>query len=748
MKGIVLCIFLVAVCWTGIALAQESEKIVKIDAIGNERIERGVVLNAVKTKEQESYDPEKIREDIKNIYKTGFFSDVQVDVKESPEGKIVTFVVVERPPISDVTITGNKHIKTDDLKDSIKVKAGTVLNTEKLKETIDEIKKYYAGKNYYAAKVTSDIDYEEGYRAKVTFVIDESEKVYVRKIEFMGNKAFKTSKLKDLMRTREKGWLSWLDGSGLLEDETLEEDRRNLEAFYTDNGYVMIKVGVPDVKLSKDGKEIIIFMTLTEGDVYKVGTIAFKGDLVVPEAELRSVLQNKSGSTFRSSLFRSDMLAIADICQDKGYAFADVAPLTVMNDQERVVNVTFDITKGPQVFFNRVNIAGNVKTRDKVIRRELRFAEGDLFSTTKLNESKRRLRNTTFFKEADLKVVKTDEPDKVNIDAVVEERPTGSISMGIGYSSYENMILTGSISQDNFRGTGTRLFLGAALSSINQYFDFTVSHPYIFDLDLSGAFSLFNSKREFDTYKYKVLGGSTTFGRPITDLTRVGMRYRYEKIDVYDIASDASDYVQSQAGKATTSSVTANLSRVTIDDVLWPTKGSAVDLGLELAGGPFGGTNDFVKGIVSAGKFFPMFWDMVFFVRGTAGFTTAYSGQEVPIYEKFFVGGVNSVRGFQYGEAGPKDNTDTAIGGDNELFFNFEWLFPISKAAGLRGVIFFDYGHGFDGSSWFSGMRAGAGFGLRWLSPMGPIRMELGFNLNPKQGEKKNIFDFTMGKAF
>jgi outer membrane protein insertion porin family len=748
MKGIVLCIFLVAICLTGSALAQEADKIIKIDVVGNERIDRGVVANAIKIKERETYDPENIRDDVKNIYKTGFFSDVQVDVKDTPEGRIVTFVVVERPPISDIAITGNKKVKTEDLKDSIKVKTGTVLNTEKLKETIDEIKKYYASKNYYATQVTYDIDYEEGYRAKVTFVIDESEKAYVRDIEFMGNKAFKASKLKDLMRTREKGWLSWFTGSGLLEDETLEEDRRNIEAFYTDNGYVRIKLGVPQIRLSKDGKEITIFMTVTEGEVYKVGAIEFKGDLVVPEPELRATLQNKPGNTFKSSLYQKDMMAITDIVQDKGYAFADIAPLTVIDDQATVVNVTYAITKGPQVFFNRVNITGNVRTRDKVIRRELRFAEGDLFSTSKLNESKRRLRNTTFFKEADLKVVKTEEPDKVNVDAVVEERPTGSISMGVGYSSYENVILTGSISQDNFLGTGTRLFLGAALSSINQYFDFTISHPYIFDLDLSAALSLFNSKREFDTYNYKVKGGATTFGRPITDNTRITMRYRYEKVDVYNVDIDASTYVQSQTGKATTSSVGANLTTVTIDDILWPNKGYAIDYGLELAGGPFGGTNDFVKGIVSAGRYFPLFWDTVFFVRGTAGFTTAYSGQSVPIYEKYFVGGVNTVRGFQYGYAGPMDNTDTPIGGDNELFFNFEWLFPISKAAGLRGVLFFDYGHAFDGSDWFSGMRSGAGFGLRWLSPMGPIRMELGFNLSPKQGEKRNVFEFTMGKAF
>jgi outer membrane protein insertion porin family len=751
MKARLICFFLITcvLCGlTGHALGQGKDIVIKVDVTGNDRIERGVVTNAIKTKEKEVYDPDKIREDMKNVYKTGFFSDVQVDVKETPEGKVVTFVVVERPPVSEISLQGNKKIKTEDLKDKIKLKVGSVLNTEKIKETVDELKKHYASKNYYGAKVTYNIDYEEGYRAKVTFLIDESQKAYVRKITFTGNKHLKAGTLTDYMKTREKGILSWFTGSGTMDDEQLDEDRRNLVAFYADNGYVRATVGLPETTLSKDGKQIFITLPITEGNVYKIGSVELAGDSVVPEEQLRKLLKSKSGNTFKSSLLQQDVTSITDTSQDKGYAFADVNPLTSVDDDTSTINLTFETSKGPQVFINRINITGNLKTRDKVIRRELRLAEGDLFSAARLKESKRRLRNTTYFKESDLKLVKTDEPDKVNLDAVVEERPTGTISMGIGYSTYENVILTGSVSQENILGTGLKAYLMAAVSSINQMYDFSVVKPYIFDLDVTAALNLFNWTRVFDTYEYRSKGGAISLLRPITDNTRVGLKYGYNVTDVFNVTPDASAYVQSQAGTASTSSVTASIYYNTLNDLLNPTSGWIAETNLEVAGGPFGGDNQFIKPIARAGKYFPYRWDTAFFVRGTAGYVWPYGGTAVPIYQNFFVGGLSSVRGFRYGEAGPKDNTGEIVGGQGELYFNFEYIFPIYKPAGLRGVVFFDVGHGFNGSDWVTDIKTAAGFGIRWLSPMGPIRIELGFNLNPKEGEKRNVFDFMMGRAY
>ena len=751
MKGPAVLIVFLCLILSTLAFSAEQERIAKIEVTGNERIDKGIIANAIKSKEKETYDQTKIREDIKNVYKTGFFSDVQVDVKETDAGKTVTFIVIERPPVNVIYISGNKKIKTDDIKDKLKIKQGTVLNTERLRESVDEIIKLYGGKGYYATKVNYQIDYEEGYRATVRFVIEEAQRAYVRKITFKGNDHFKESVLKGAMRTREKGIFSWFTGSGILDEEALSDDGKLIEAYYYDHGYVRAKAGMPNISLSKDGKSISIALAVDEGKIYKISDIAFKGDIIFPEDDLAKKLKSKKGNTFRASLFQEDMLMLTDMYQDEGFAFADVAPLTAIDDDALTVAVTYEIEKGSEVYFNRINIIGNTKTRDKVIRRELRVAEGDRYSSTKLKMSKRRLRNTTYFKDTDLKTVKTDDPDKVNLDVSVQEKPTGTLSVGVGYSTYEKVLLTGTISQENILGTGKKVYLTASISSIARNFDLSLVDPYFRDMNLSAALGLFNIERYFTTYNYKSTGGTVTFLRPLTEYIKAGIRYKYERISVYHIDDSASSVVKDQQGTHDTSSVTLSLSKNSIDDVLNPSRGVISSISTEVAGGPFLGYNQFVKYVGTYGRYIPSYYDTTFFLRATAGSVQPYGGKLIPIYEKFFVGGINTIRGFRYGEAGPKDPiTDDVIGGKNEMIFNAEWIFPIYKPAGLKGVVFFDAGQGFDDpDGWrFKNMRFASGFGIRWFSPMGPIRLELGFNLHPKEGEKPYVFDFMIGRAF
>lgn len=728
--------------------ALDADRIFKIEIAGNERIDTGFVLNAVKSKENEAYNADKVKEDMKNIYKTGFFSDVQIDVKDTDKGKIVTFVVIERPPIKAIYISGNKKIKTSDLVEKLKIRTNTVLNTDRIKESIDELKKFYASKGYYATAINYEIDYGEEYNATVTITVDEPSQAHVKKIVFVGNKAFKPSVLKRYMRTKEKGLFSWITGSGILDEDNLEEDRKNVEAFYNDNGYVRANIGVPDIAVSKDGKSITITLGVQEGDIYKNGTIDFAGDLMFPKDELTGKLKSKTGNIFRSSLYHEDVLTLTDLYQDKGYAFCDVAPLNVIDDKTKTVNMVFNISKGTEVYFNRINIIGNAKTRDKVIRRELKFAEGDRFSSSSLKESKRKLTNTTYFKDIDMKLIKTEDPAKANMDISVEERPTGTLSVGVGYSTAENAFVTGTISQENLLGTGRNLSLEASLGSITHEFRISYLEPYIFDKNLHAGASAFNFTRIFDTYDYKRQGGSLSLTRPLTDFVKTTVQYRLENVDVYNVEDDASAYVQNQSGSSVTSAVSLTLARNTIDNVMNPTKGSHSAITVEYAGGPLLGDNKFVSVVGYAGKYFPVsFLDSAFFIKATAGTIRQYSGVSVPIFEKFFIGGLNSIRGFKYGEAGPTDTNGEVIGGINEAFCNLEWIFPIFKPAGLKGVIFFDAGDGFDTLDSFS-LKTTGGFGIRWFSPMGPIRLELGFNLNPKEDERKNAFEFTIGTQY
>jgi outer membrane protein insertion porin family len=744
--------------FTTLLFAQENGRIAKIDVVGTERIDKGVVTNAIKSRVGDVYDPTKIGEDVKSIYKTGYFSDVMVDAKETDQGKSVTFVVVERPPVHTIYITGNKKVKTEDIRDKLKIKIGAILNLEKVNESIAEIKKLYASKGYYAAQVTYEVETEEGYRTGLRFVIQEPEKAYVRKITFSGNNHLKANGIKGVMRTQEKGIFSWFTGSGTLDEEVLEEDRKQIEGFYHDHGYVRVKVGMPDIVISRDGKTISINIPLEEGNEYKVGDIVFKGDIIFDQDEMRKKFKSQKGQTFRSSLFQDDITTITDVYQDKGYAFADIAPLTSLDDENRLVNIDFDMARGSEVYFNRINIVGNIRTRDKVVRRELRVAEGDLYSSSKLKESKRNLTNTTYFKSIDLKTPKTDEPDLVNLDVLVEEKPTGTLSLGVGYSTYEKAMVTGGISQENIGGTGQKVFLNASLSSITHMYDLTYVQPYTFDTNISSAFNVFNTEWIFPTYLFKGDGGSITESRPITDRLSVSLAYKYEDYTVSRVAPNASTYLLKQEGTTTTSSITPGLFYNSIDNVLNPMKGTVASISEQIAGGPLLGDEKFLKTVVSWGRYFPYKWDTTFFLRGTAGTAREYGGVPVPIYDNFFVGGIDTNRGFKYGEASTLDPiTGDVLGSTNELFFNAEWIFNIFKPAGLKGDIFFDYGKGFDTMhGFFEPLYPAVGFGIRWYSPMGPIRVELGFNLHTNTAvdvprlakQPTTVFNFSMGKPF
>lgn len=727
-----------------IVLAEE--KIKKIDVIGNDRIDKGFILNAIKTREGEPYDASKLREDIKAIFRTGYFSDVQADVREEADGKVVTFIVLERPLVRGVSVEGNKKVRTSDILEKVKVKTKAVLNVEKVKESVEEIKKLYASKGYYATKVSYKIDYED-HEAKVKFLIEEAERAYVRKISLLGTKALSEKSIKSVMKVREKGIFSWFTGSGILDEDELEEDRKRIEALYADKGYVRAKVDRPEVVLSPDGKTISIQMKVDEGEVFKVGSLGLSGD-EIEGVELDSTLKTKKGETFSASVLSEDAFRLQDICQDKGFAFCEVAPLTEIDDEAREVHVTFEISKGEEVYIGRINISGNVKTRDKVIRRELKFAEGDRFSSTALKRSRRNLRNTMYFKEVDLRTRSTDEKGRVDIDVNVEERETGTLSFGAGYSSEERLLFTGSVSQENLFGTGRKVYLNAYLSSKTHEFDFSFVEPYLADKDLSLGLSLFNYTRYFDTYDYKKNGGGLSILRPLKEDMRGGMRYRFERVKVLHIAEAASTYIKEQEGLRTTSSVTFSLVNDTIDDKMNPSSGSYAEASFELAGGPFGGDNYFVKPILTYGRYFPVkFLGSSFFVKAVAGSVRPFGGKRVPIYERFFVGGMDTIRGFKYGMAGKRDEKGEPIGNEAQLFFNFEWIFPIYRPQGLKGVLFYDVGSGFDSMKEFD-LRHGAGVGIRWFSPLGPLRLELGFNLSPRKGEKRNVFDFTIGTKY
>jgi outer membrane protein insertion porin family len=368
----------------------EDKKIIKITILGNEKVAEDIIRSNIKSKENETFSISQIREDLKSIYEMDFFTDVIIDLKDVEGGKEVIFIVVEKPSIRNIRVSGNVKIEDSKIREEIDVATGAILNIEKLKQAADNIKKLYSSKAYYRAKIDYRSTDLEGNLVDIEFIIEEGKKGYVKKIRFQGNKHFSARKLRKYMSTKKKGWFWWLLQRGVLDEEILNADLQNLQAFYFDQGYVRNKVDKPKITITKDGKSIYIDIKIHEGERFKVGKIDFRGDIITTRKDLFKQVSLKEGKVYRNSVVQKDISKITNFYGDKGYAYAEIVPLPSVDSEKRLVHITFDIHKGKKVFFDRITISGNTKTRDKVIRRELKAGEGDLYSATAIKRGRQK----------------------------------------------------------------------------------------------------------------------------------------------------------------------------------------------------------------------------------------------------------------------------------------------------------------------------------------------------------------------
>jgi len=739
-------IFLILFLWGGLCHGAD-ENVSKVTILGNVKVEEAAIRAAVKSREGRPFSIDQVREDLRSIFGLGYFTDVQVDIKSSPQGKEVIFIVVEKPSIKEIVIRGNQKLKLDDIKEKMTLVSRSILNLEKVKQNADLIRRLYFSKGYYGVKVEDKVEPLETNEVTVTFDITEGPKGHIKKITFKGNTHLKSGDLKGVMQTKEWTILSYLTKTGLLDEEILKNDVQLVNAFYIDHGYLESKVSEPKIDL-RDPKRIRIEIAITEGPLFRIGTIDLKGDLLTTRADLFKTLTLKRGEPYRNSEVRKNVNLLTEKFANQGYAFVEVNPEPSTDVKDRTVNLTFEIEKKKQVSFEKIQISGNTKTRDRVVRRELLVSEGELYSASNLNLSRDRLKRTGFFKEVDFATTRGRADDKVNLNLKVEEAPSGALSFGIGYSSLDKIVGTASVSDKNLLGLGYSGSLKFALGRISRNFRFSLTDPYFLGYRVSGGIDLYNESREFDTYKYKVTGGDIRFGKELTPLLRAEMMYKLEKVDVSDVTEDASFTIQSQIGKSTTSALAFSLTRDTRDDVFAPTRGSKMTLSVMPAGGILGGDNDFVKSLFATSFFFPLPLKMVYNFRGQVGAINAFGGRQVPIYEKFFVGGLTTVRGFEYGQAGPRDETGEAVGANRMLVFNNEVVFPLSREIGLRGAVFVDLGKGADTWGSLFPLHLTYGVGIRWFSPFGPVHIDIGFNPSPKQGQKDRVIDFTAGAVY
>ncbi len=578
----------------------------------------------------------------------------------------------------------------------------------------------------------------------------------LREIVFEGNTEISDDELADLVKTeRYHWWSSWITGSGVVKKELLEQDTRELALYYLNRGYAEVQVGEPTVDRTEEGLRLTY--RVQEGALYHLDQITAEGDLVDGSVEQTlEGIEAKSGAVFSVDQLKKDTFSISEKFTDVGYAFANVEPDTRIDRDAHVVDVKFRINKGDPVQVNRINITGNQKTRDNVIRRSLKMTERELFSSSKIRASQQALTRLGFFEEVTISPEPTNTPGEVDLAVGVREAQTGTFSIGAGVSSGEGFLFSGSISERNLFGRGHTLSFNVENGTRNDNFVLSFDNPRVNDTQWSFGADALSVEREFDDFDRKQKGGAITAGYPLyflgpehEDEVRFTLKYELLEITIDNVDLDAPDLVKDEEGESTSSSVTPRLVRNTIDNPLNPSEGSRSVLSTEVAG--LGGDEEFWLFQASNTLYYPIaetsIGKFVFSQRTRLGYGETFNDEDFPLFRRFFPGGIDSVRGFDSRELGPKDEQGNEFGGSKELIANFEVIFPLISSIGIRGLAFYDVGNAFDDNESidFSELRHAAGWGIRWSSPLGPIRVEIGYPLDREEGEDPVVTHFSFG---
>lgn len=719
------------------------QRIAGIEFKGNLKIEAAAIQQSLKSLKGGLYSEADVAADIRAIYRMGHFQDVSAAVADSPEGKVITYTVRERAVVSEIVVTGNKKVGRGDVEGVLSIKTRQIVNPERIKSDVEKIRGLYHSKGYYNVEITDRIEKAGDRDVRVVFSIVEGDRLYVRKISFEGNRAFREKELKNIMKTSEKDLLHFFTDSGVLKLDELKQDTARLNAFYLNNGFINAQVGEPEV--THDQKGIYVKIRVTEGRQFKVGTVDIAGDpLKIPKEDLLKKSNLLKKDYFDREAVLKDIEYLTQAANDEGYAYAEVTPLTRARDAEQAVDITYQVSKGYQVYFDRISITGNTKTRDKVIRRQLAISEGDLYSSSNLKKSYQNLNRLRYFEEIDFQAERGPKENLTDVSIRVKEKPTGFFSVGAGYSASDAAMLTAQISQQNLFGRGQILSLRANLSGRTTQYEISFTEPWLLDVPLWSKFDLWNYNRIYDTYNLDSTGGGATLGYPIWEYVSGYLGYRLSSDHVKDVQATASSYIRRQEGLTVTSALTASIIRDTTNDIMFPSRGSKNSASLTYAGGPLQGDASYTKFSVASSWFFAMPLDTVVGIYGRAGYLQKNEDRDVPVYERFVLGGMGGLRGLR--DVGPRDPlTSDLIGGLTMMVFSGEFLFPLIENAGLKGVLFYDIGNTWESGYNFGDMRQTAGVGVRWYSPIGPLRLEYGFVLDRRDGESAGRFEFTIG---
>ncbi|MCA1826721.1 MAG: outer membrane protein assembly factor BamA [Myxococcales bacterium] len=756
------------------APAPDSGTISKVDVQGNRRVEADAIRAQIPIKPGDAYDKEKIKATLLAVWRMGYFSDVKLDVSAAQPpltGYVLSVLVAEKPAVHDIKLEGNDELSKDDLKDTIEVKQFQILDQEAVRKSARKMQEKYVEKGYFLAEVTPKINPLPNNEVDVVFQINEHAKVTVKEIRFIGNKAISNEELKAAMLTQEGTPFSFVTSAGTYREEAFQRDEIVLQGLYFDIGYIYVKFGKPAIELSPDKRFIYITMPIDEGEAYDVGKIDVSGDLLVPRERLLALVTTRTGERFSKSRLQTDMNRLLDVYKDRGYAYANVTPDTAVDAEKKTVDLTYNFQKGNLVTIEKVEIVGNSKTRDKVIRREMRVNEGDLYSGTGMRISKARITALGFFDSVEINQKRGSTDDKMALEVSVKEKLTGTFQVGFGFTGGESFFGQAQLAQNNLFGYGHTASLSLQISSIRQLFQLSYLDPYVWDTPWTGSVDLYRSELVFSGFDRQANGGAATAGYEIWEDFRTFITWTLEQVTV--IAQTGSqDVLANQFTSGRTSSVRFSFNYDKRDNRLFPTSGHLESASAEFAASIFGSENLFQRYRLIERYYHPLIWGLVFKVNLSLGYirSTDPVNRPIAISEKFFEGGINSIRGYVLRSISPTKRIATSlepnaplidfpVGGNKELITNWEIEFPVIESAGVRGVVFYDAGNVFsENENWFKssqrngdlplGLFHSVGLGIRWFSPLGPLRFETGFPLTRRPIDDAYLFEFTIGNFF
>jgi len=779
-------------------LRLQGRPIDRVQFRGNRKVEDDAIRVQLLSKPGTLLDAAKLREDLRAMWKMGFFADIDVEAEVGQNGAVtLTFAVKEKPAIRKVLVAGHSELGLDKINEVIDLELDAIVDISKIKKNRQKIADLYVQKGFYLATVDYEIKPVNEAEVDVWFKVDEKAKVKIREVQFIGNSSIPDEELRGSIQTRRPDALSFLNDSGTYSQEAFERDLLLVSAHYWDRGYANVKVGTPQLRLSRDKQFMYLSIPIDEGPVFTIGTVNFKGDLIGAAAKNLEKIKIRAGMKFSRTMIAEDREKLSNYYQDQGYAYANVLPLTKVDLPNRRINLTFEVARGKRAYFERINIRGNSKTRDKVIRREMKISEGELFNNTNLEVSKRRINALGFFENVVVSTKRGSSDEFVEVNVEVVERPTGTFQIGAGFSSVENFIAQAQISQNNLFGRGQTLALQAQISSLRQLFLLRFVEPYFLDTPWRFSFDLYNQSRGFGTFYRNASGGALTWGYPLSYEAAAFLTYKLEDVSISTGSGGITNLgatsrpveaasVANLFRGGVTSSLRASLSWDSRNNRLFPTGGWHHTVFAEYASEYTGSENKFIRWGGFARHYRNLWGPFVLKLNAELGVTTSTDPLGVPISERYLVGGIYDIRGYAPRSLGPQLRTQPSgdptqqlgtlpLGGNMQIIWNSEVEFPLFKKVGISGVLFYDMGNAFNlekrycssqrgnlaistkfdpcfvdrlPDSLISGLRKSVGFGFRWFSPIGPLRFEWGIPLDAQQGEDPLVFEFTIGNFF